>query len=155
MSFFIICILLVKIFYFARQATLIVNEIGDENPFAVLAPALITNEQREKAVFRGTHKNVYDSGQIQRCRKLAADSVRDLPLSPRDHLCCGNSASVEYYMTAGRREEAGKLLSAMYERSIKENGYRYMGYDYNNSVTASLFYGSSGTGCEMLRYACP
>ena len=54
-----------------------------------------------------------------------------------------------------RREEAGKLLKMMYERSIKENGYRYMGYDHNNSVTASLFCGSSGTGCEMLRYACP
>ena len=31
--------------------------------------------------------------------------------------------------------------------------YRYMGYKFRNSVTASLFYGAGGIGYEMLRYA--
>ena len=33
--------------------------------------------------------------------------------------------------------------------------YRYMGYEYHNGMTPSLFYGLSGVGYEMLRYAYP
>lgn len=40
-------------------------------------------------------------------------------------------------------------------RREKEGEYRYMGYEYHNGVTASLFYGASGIGYEMMRYACP
>ena len=58
-------------------------------------------------------------------------------------------------MTAGRFEEAGRVLSAMQRRSAAEGRYRYMGYTIHNTVLASLFYGVSGIGYEMLRYACP
>ena len=43
----------------------------------------------------------------------------------------------------------------MAERREKEGTYRYLSYDYNNSQTPSLFYGCSGVGYEMLRYAYP
>ena len=62
---------------------------------------------------------------------------------------------MEYLLTAGRRDEAGRALRAMRERSEKTGEYRYMGSDYTNGATASLFYGAGGVGYEMLRYACP
>ena len=90
-----------------------------------------------------------------RCEELAAIAADRMPLNERDHLCCGNSAVAEYYMTAGRHEEAGRVLNAMYGRKKKDGTYRYMSGRFNNSVTGSLFYGVSGIGYEMLRYACP
>ena len=90
-----------------------------------------------------------------RCEELAAIAADRMPLNERDHLCCGNSAVAEYYMTAGRHEEAGRVLNAMYVRKKKDGTYRYMSGRFNNSVTGSLFHGVSGIGYEMLRYACP
>lgn len=97
----------------------------------------------------------YESEELEKCTIFARKSIDRLPLNARDHLCCGNSAVAEYYMTAGRFDETGRVLSAMRERSLKAGKYRYMGYDFHNGVTASLFYGASGIGYEMLRYACP
>ena len=97
----------------------------------------------------------YDGGDIAACAELAKASVETLPLNLRDHLCCGNSAIVEYLLAAGRRDEAGRVLQAMRKRSEKTGEYRYMSYDFHNGATASLFYGAGGIGYEMLRYACP
>ena len=58
-------------------------------------------------------------------------------------------------MTAGDSDAAGRVLAAMHERAKKDGEYRYMGYQLNNSVTPSLFYGVSGIGYELLRYAFP
>lgn len=96
-----------------------------------------------------------DSSALQKCAALAEKSVDELPMNERDHLCCGNSAVVEYYLTVGRHDEAGKVLGAMKERKDRSGEYRYMGYHYHNSVTASLFYGAGGIGYELLRYAAP
>ena len=92
---------------------------------------------------------------IVRCAELAGAVTDRMPLNERDHLCCGNSAIVEYYLTAGRHEEAGRVLNAMYGRKKKAGTYRYMSGKFNNSVTGSLFYGVSGIGYEMLRYSYP
>ena len=97
----------------------------------------------------------FTSADIEKVAELAAKSADHLPLNARDHLCCGNSAVAEYYMTAGRFEEAGRVLAAMRRRSAAEDSYRYMGYTIHNTVLASLFYGVAGIGYEMLRYACP
>lgn len=100
-------------------------------------------------------QNHYTSSVLEECRELASQSVNRLPLNYRDHLCCGNSAVVEYYLSVGKQEEAGKILSAMQKRCEQDGNYRYMAYQFNNSLTASLFYGASGIGYEMLRYAEP
>lgn len=97
----------------------------------------------------------YESPALEKCAALAKRSVDELPLNARDHLCCGNSAVTEYYMTVGRLDEAGRTLAAMQRRSVEAGGYRYLGYACHNGVTPSLFYGASGIGYEMLRYACP
>ena len=100
-------------------------------------------------------KNGYTGNLLDECIHLAEQSTDSLPLNQRDHLCCGNSAIVEYYLTVDRYEEAGKVLYAMQKRCEQDGNYRYMAYQFNNSLTASLFYGVSGIGYEMLRYAEP
>lgn len=100
-------------------------------------------------------QNNYTSSVLEECAALAFQSVNKLPFNYRDHLCCGNAAVVEYYLSVGNQEEAGKLLSAMQKRCEESGNYRYMGNQFHNSVTASLFYGASGIGYEMLRYAEP
>ena len=105
---------------------------------------------------------------IERIRKLEIDNeltkklfeyarraVDELPLNVRDHLCCGNSAIAEYYISVGDLDMAGRVLGGMYIRCRKEGNYRYMAYELNNSITPSMFYGVSGVGYEMLRYAYP
>lgn len=84
-------------------------------------------------------------------RHFARESIDKLPLNMSDHLCCANSAIVEYYLTTGDKDSAGDVLAAMYERKQKDDSYRC----HNNGVTASLFYGLCGIGYEMLRYAFP
>ena len=85
----------------------------------------------------------------------ARSSVDNLPLNMCDHLCCANSAIVEYYLTTGDYNSAGEILAAMYERKQNEGNYRFHSYTKNNAVTASLFYGLCGIGYEMLRYSFP
>jgi lantibiotic modifying enzyme len=97
----------------------------------------------------------HESPALEKCAALAKRSTDELPLNARDHLCCGNSAVAEYYMTAGRFDEAGRVLAAMQRRSAEAGGYRYLGYAFHNGVTPSLFYGAGGVGYEMLRFACP
>ena len=100
-------------------------------------------------------RNGLDSSEMQKCAELAKKSVDGIPLNARDHLCSGNAAAVEYYLTVGQYDEAGKVLGAMKERKDRAGEYRYMGWNFRNSVTASLFYGAGGIGYEMLRYAAP
>lgn len=88
-------------------------------------------------------------------RQFARESVDKLPLNIPDHLCCANSAIVEYYLSTGDYDSAGDVLAAMYERRQQEGSYRFNLYNQNNGVTASLFYGLCGIGYEMLRYAFP
>ena len=97
----------------------------------------------------------FDGGNVRTLARYARNSVDGMPLNVRDHLCCGNSSIVEYYLTVGDPDAAGRVLAAMYERRKKEGQYRFMPYQFNNSITPALFYGISGVGYEMLRYACP
>ncbi|MBQ7732461.1 MAG: type 2 lantipeptide synthetase LanM [Synergistaceae bacterium] len=88
---------------------------------------------------------------VETLKRLAGESVDKLPLNAQDQLCCGNGAVIEYYMTIGDYNSAGETLAAIYERRQREGSYRYNSY----TQTGSLFYGLSGTGYEMLRYAFP
>ena len=97
----------------------------------------------------------FESGKLSQCAMLARAAVDMLPLNERDHLCCGNAAIAEYYLAMGERDEAGRVLSGMAQRKKQTGSYRYMSGGYQNSVTGSLFYGVSGVGYEMLRFASP
>ncbi len=88
---------------------------------------------------------------VETLKRLAGESVDKLPLNAQDQLCCGNGAVIEYYMTIGDYDSAGETLAAIYERRQREGSYCYNSY----TQTGSLFYGLSGTGYEMLRYAFP
>ena len=92
---------------------------------------------------------------VEKLADYARESVDRLPLNARDHLCCGNSAIAEYYLTVGDPDAAGRVLGAMVDRRKKEGTYRYQAYKFHNGLIPSLFYGLSGVGYEMLRYAFP
>ena len=96
-----------------------------------------------------------DSGQARTLANLVRDSVDRLPLNDYDHLCCGNAAIAEYYLTAGDREAAGRVLGTIYARRQANGCYRDSYSNGAGSVTASLFNGISGIGYEMLRFAFP
>lgn len=100
-------------------------------------------------------RNGFGGETIETLARYARESVDRLPLNVRDHLCCGNAAVVEYYLSVGDEAAAGRVLGAMADRRRREGEYRYMGYEYHNGMTPSLFYGLSGVGYEMLRYAYP
>ena len=97
----------------------------------------------------------FEDENVRMLARYARECVDQLLLNRRDHLCCGNSAIVEYYLSTGDRDAAGRVLAAMYERMKQEGEYRYMAHILHNSVTPSLFYGISSVGYEMLRYAFP
>ena len=80
----------------------------------------------------------------------------------RDHLCCGNSAAVEFLLEAGRRLErpeltakARELLFSMRERAEKRGKYTLLPEGYAQTFDPSLFSGISGIGYELLRLAQP
>ena len=87
--------------------------------------------------------------------ELSRGSVRGLPQNSFDHLCCGNAAIAEYYLTVADRDAAGRVLGALHGRRLREGVYRDAHSDASGQVSASLFNGICGMGYEMLRYARP
>ena len=82
-------------------------------------------------------------------------SVDDPPLNSYDHLCYGNAAIAEYYLTVADHEAAGRVLDALLGRRWKEGEYHDAYSAASGQVSASLFNGICGIGYEMLRYAHP
>ncbi|MCR5237228.1 MAG: hypothetical protein K6E34_08540 [Lachnospiraceae bacterium] len=97
--------------------------------------------------------NGMDIQGTEKITALAAAAVDGRPLLFRDHLCCGNSAIVEYYLTTGRRDEAGRVLSGIRDRKMRAGSYRLMASGYKDIPIPTLLSGYSGIGYEMLRYA--
>lgn len=88
----------------------------------------------------------------------AYEACQRFPLQHRDHLCCGNSAAVDFLLEAGRRlgqDEscAGKSLAQMTARKEKLGQFCYLPPSYRNHFEPSLFYGAAGVGYELLRWA--
>ena len=118
--------------------------------------AAILNELFSLALEADAEMNIlYEENVAAAIARYARECVDRLPLNARDHLCCGNASIVEYYLSTGDADAAGKVLGGMVERRRKEGEYRYLAYQYHNGLTPSLFYGISGIGYELLRYACP
>lgn len=74
----------------------------------------------------------------------------------RDHLCCGNSAGVDFLLTLpDGREHAGRLLAFMLERAEANGGFNYLPEGFRSAPAPELFYGAAGVGYELIRYALP
>lgn len=92
----------------------------------------------------------------------AINAVLRHPLLFRDHLCCGNSAAVDFltelYAVTGEkryREAARGLLSKMTRRKNMTGGFSFMPPDRRALMRVNLFYGISGVGYAFLRFARP
>ena len=124
------------------------------------APGIGIMMQRILENFSGSDKEMPEYDRLYRsctnCALLAKAANDKLPLLYRDHLCCGNSAIAEYFLANGEPEKAGSVLNAMYLRKEKSGDYMTMSAGYHSmKPMISLFYGISGVGYEMLRYAFP
>jgi type 2 lantibiotic biosynthesis protein LanM len=90
----------------------------------------------------------------------ALSTTREAPLSPIDHLCCGNFGRLEFLLTAGECLDRGDLVATARERAAEltaraagSGGFRWRLGD--DSINPSFFQGISGIGYEMLRLAAP
>ena len=104
---------------------------------------------------------------LLRCREIGFDSpeldedierakLSCMTKNPlyRDHLCCGNSSTVDFLLSVpGCHEQAGRLLAFMKRRKDSEGSYHFMPPIYRQVPRLDLFFGAAGIGYEMLRYA--
>lgn len=97
----------------------------------------------------------HEDARAQTIARMVRQSVETLPLMPFDHLCCGSSAVVEYYLTTGDREAAGRVLGTITEHGSHEGGRPNPVSNASGNSIATLFNGICGIGYELLRYAYP
>ncbi|MBQ9057852.1 MAG: hypothetical protein IJ125_01560, partial [Atopobiaceae bacterium] len=78
-----------------------------------------------------------------------------LPLNHRDTLCCGNGSLVEYLLTRGGSNEAGRVLAGMVARMREVGQYVFVHRGVRLSDEPDLLNGLAGVGHELLRFADP
>lgn len=100
----------------------------------------------------GNSRDLYDK---------AVETCLSHELNQTDHLCCGNSATLEFLLSAdayenGRFHEiVSEWLDKILERKNDNGDYSY-GSSWNPSpFDPTLFKGAAGIGYEILRYAFP
>jgi hypothetical protein len=62
---------------------------------------------------------------------------------------------VEYYLSTGDREAAGRVLGAITGHGSHEDNRRGLVSNASGNSVATLFNGIGGVGYELLRYAYP
>ena len=110
----------------------------------------------------GRHGNSSSWDMPQSLIERAVDSCVSGELLPWDHLCCGNCATIDFLLEAGRRMERPELvresfrrLKAISERAVANGDYSYITREGGRRFQPSLFYGAAGIGYELLRHAAP
>ncbi|MGN0663230.1 MAG: type 2 lanthipeptide synthetase LanM family protein [Faecalibacterium sp.] len=90
----------------------------------------------------------------------AIRKVVETPLMPRDHYCCGNSATVEFLLDAGRvlnrpelAENARERLTAMVERKAANGQFTFLPDQYENYSPFGMLNGLSGIGHVLMKAA--
>ena len=78
-----------------------------------------------------------------------------LPLNHRDTLCCGNGSLVEYLLTRGGSNEAGRVLAGMVARMREVGQYVFVHRGVRLSDEPDFLNGLAGVGYELLRFADP
>lgn len=93
---------------------------------------------------------------------LAIDSCLNHKLLPLDHLCCGNSASIDFLLEAGRQMnrqdlivKSRELLTTISRRADANGGYQFIRGDALPVDVPSLFFGNAGVGYTLLRQIDP
>lgn len=107
-------------------------------------------------------RNGCDSREVRMNLERAVEASLAQPLLYRDHLCCGNSARIDFLLEVLREEERpdvreylNHFLAEMTARKNHTGEYTTVLQDYENAFSAEFFYGVSGIGYEMLRVCDP
>ena len=92
----------------------------------------------------------------------AVKSCLKEPLLQKDFLCCGNSAVIDFLLSAGLKrndaalvDEARIRMAAVIEDAARNGHYQCMSRSLSPIFSPSLFYGVAGIGYEMLRLTAP
>lgn len=88
----------------------------------------------------------------------AIQKATETPLMPRDHCCCGNCATVEFLLDAGRMlnrpeltEDARARLTAMVERKAASGQFTFLPAGYENYSPFGILNGLSGVGHVLMK----
>jgi lantibiotic modifying enzyme len=107
-------------------------------------------------------RNGCDTREVRISLERAVEASLAQPLLYRDHLCCGNSARIDFLLEVLRekerpdvREFLNHFLAEMTARKNRTGEYTTVLQDYENAFSAEFFYGVSGIGYEMLRVCDP
>jgi lantibiotic modifying enzyme len=107
-------------------------------------------------------RNGCDTREVRISLERAVEASLAQPLLYRDHLCCGNSARIDFLLEVLREEERpdvreylNHFLAEMTARKNRTGEYTTVLQDYENAFSAEFFYGVSGIGYEMLRVCDP
>lgn len=106
--------------------------------------------------------HILDDAQVREEIRNAIETTRSLPLTPLDHLCCGNLGRVEVLLYAGLKlgdkglpELAKQLATEVLKRQRTAQGF---GWRFNQSpgfFDPTFFTGAAGIGYALLRLVYP
>lgn len=90
------------------------------------------------------------------------ETVTELPLSPSDHLCCGNSGRIDALIELERTSSPGgpcgaalRIAQNMYTRRMQNRGWALLPMGIPGIGNHTLFRGTAGIGYEFLRLTDP
>ena len=104
-----------------------------------------------------------ESASIREAACAALNSLQQLEIRERDHLCCGNAGAIEALHVGGRRlgrrawvDEAKERAVAVVKRAAQNGTFAFSRHAPPTSVLQpSLFKGSAGVGYTLLRFVRP
>jgi type 2 lantibiotic biosynthesis protein LanM len=106
--------------------------------------------------------SVLDDPQVRAEIRSAVETTRSLPLTPLDHLCCGNMGRTEVLLYAGSKlgdEElpalARQLAAEVLDRQKTVGGFRWRLDQRPGFFDPTFFTGAAGIGYALLRLAAP
>ena len=88
----------------------------------------------------------------------AIDACVKLPMNSRDHLCCGNSSLIDFFINLyeltkddKHLKQANKIMNTIYNRKQNYNSYIFVPSKMRLTINSSFYHGLSGLGYEMIR----
>ena len=90
--------------------------------------------------------------------KRAINACVRLPINSRDHLCCGNSSLIDFFVNLyeltneyDHIKQANKIMNVIYNRKQKYGSYIFIPANMRLVTNSSFYQGLSGLGYEMIR----
>lgn len=107
-------------------------------------------------------RNGRNTPALQEDLNRAIHNAMTMNLVFRDHLCCGNSARLDFLLEACREtgradviDFTGRFVGRMVARKKKMGEYRALPANYKDVFITTFFHGEPGIGYELLRYYDP